>query len=162
MRPWFKRSLIAVFGASILAFSFSACAQRDHHARFGQVSAEDAAKWRGKLIERAGKELTLDDAQKQRLGTLFDKMNEQRGAFLESKVGTSSDPRDTLRQLVAGDKFDRSKASALVTEKTDAVRNKSPEVITAAADFFDVLKPEQQAKVREYMNTRRGRWMSRG
>ena len=158
MRPWFKRSLIAVFGASILAFGFTACAHRDHHARFGQVSAEDAAKWRGKLIERAGKELTLDDAQKQRLGTLFDKMNEQRSAL----VGSNTDPRETMRQLVAGDKFDRSKATALVGEKTDAVRGKSPEVIAAAADFFDALKPEQQAKVREYMNKRGGHWMSRG
>ena len=162
MRPWIKRSLIAVFGASILAFGFAACAHRDHHARFGQVSAEDAAKWRGKLIDRAGKELALDDAQKQRLGTLFDKMNEQRSALVESKLGTASDPRETMRQLVAGDKFDRSKATALVAEKTDAVRAKSPEVIAAAADFFDALKPEQQAKVREYMNKRGGRWMSRG
>jgi len=31
------------------------------------------------------------------------------------------------------------------------VREKSPEVITATAEFFDTLKPEQQQKVREYL-----------
>ena len=40
--------------------------------------------------------------------------------------------------------------------KTAAVRGKSPEVIIAAADFFDSLSPEQQQQVREFMNKRRG------
>ena len=36
------------------------------------------------------------------------------------------------------------------------MRGKSPEVITAAADFFDNLKLEQERQVREFMNKRRG------
>ena len=41
-----------------------------------------------------------------------------------------------MQSLVAGDKFDRSKAQALVAEKTAAVGTKSPEVIAALGDFY--------------------------
>jgi len=158
MRPWIKRTLIAMFGATLLAGGVAACAHREHGPRFSQLSPEDAAKWRVKLIERAGSKLDLDDAQKQRLGVLFDKLNEQRSAL----VGNAADPRAAMAQLVAGPTFDRARASALVAEKTEAVRLKSPDVITAAADFYDSLKPEQQAKVREMMARGHGRhgWRS--
>ena len=150
MRTWIKRTLIAVFGLSVIAGSLAACGHRSHRGAFTQASAEDVANWRGKVIERAGKELVLDDAQKQRLGVLFDKINEQRLAF----IGTQGDPRANLRQLIQGDKFDRARAGTLVTEKTDAVRGKSPEVINAMADFYDALNPTQQAKLREFMDKR--------
>ncbi len=149
MRPWIKRSLIAILGITVLAGGMAACGHR-HHGGFSQVSAEDLSKWRGKLVDKAGKELTLDDAQKQRLGKLFDTMNEQRVAL----IGTQGDPRANLRQLVQGEKFDRSRATALVGEKTDAVRGKSPEVINAMADFYDSLSATQQAKLREFMDKR--------
>jgi Spy/CpxP family protein refolding chaperone len=63
-----------------------------------------------------------------------------------------------MQALIAGPKFERERAQSLVTTKTDALRSKSPEVIAAAADFFDSLKPEQQQKVREFLNKRRGGW----
>jgi periplasmic protein CpxP/Spy len=150
MKRWIKRSLIAVFGLSIIGAGLAACGHRHHGSSFTQASAEDVAKWRGRIVERAGKELALDDMQKQRLGVLFDKMNEQRAAF----IGNTSDPRASLRALVQGEKFDRTQASALVNDKTDAVRGKSPEVINAMADFYDSLNPAQQAKVREFMDKR--------
>ncbi len=153
MKNWINRSLIALVGATVLAGGLAACGHREHRAAFGQVSVEDAAKWRARLIERAGKELQLDEAQRARLGTLFDKLNEQRGAL----VGSTTDPRAEMRALVAGERFDRSRAQALVGEKTDALRGKSPEVIAAAADFYDGLNAEQQAKVRAFMD-RRSRW----
>lgn len=153
MKRWIKRTLFAIFGVALIGGALAACGHRDHGWRQGNVSAEDVAKWRGKMIDRAGRELALDDVQKQRLGVLFDKLNEQRAAL----VGQGADPRAALTNLIAGDKFDRAAATALVGEKTEAVRSKSPEVIAAAADFFDTLKPEQQAKVREYLNKRHGR-----
>jgi len=99
----------------------------------------------------AGSDLQLDDAQKARLGTLFDKLDEQRLAL----VGSTPDPRAELDALVAGTIFDRGKALTLVTEKTDALRSKGPEVIAAAADFYDSLSPDQQARVRAFMERRR-------
>jgi Spy/CpxP family protein refolding chaperone len=67
-----------------------------------------------------------------------------------------------VQALVAGEKFDRARAQALVSEKTAAVNAKSPEVIAALGDFYDSLNPTQQAKVREFMQHRNGRWWHRG
>jgi periplasmic protein CpxP/Spy len=152
MKRWLKRTLIGVFGASILVGGLSACGH-GHHGGWGTMSEADSAKMRERVLERAGKELKLDDAQKQRLAVLADKLREQRAALM----GTGSDPRAELQSLVAGPKFDRDHAAAFVDAKTGALRTKSPEVIAAAADFYDSLKPEQQQQVREFMN-RRSRW----
>jgi Spy/CpxP family protein refolding chaperone len=106
------------------------------------------------MIDRVSRELTLDDAQKQRLGVLADKLREQRLAL----VGSTTDPRAEFQALVTGTTFDRARAQALVESKTNAVRTKSPEVIAAMADFYDSLRPEQQQKVREFMAKRRNSW----
>ena len=98
--------------------------------------------------------LDLNDDQKKKLGTLADKLQEQRAAL----VGKTTDPRAEVQALVAGDKFDKARAQALISDKTTAISSKSPEVVTAMADFYDSLKPEQQAKVREFMQGRRGWW----
>jgi len=152
MKTWIRRTLIVLASVAVIGGGLAACGHRDHHGMHGQASAEDVAKWRGKFIDRASRELTLDDTQKQSLGLLFDKMNEQRTALMAG----SAAPRDLMGQLIVGERFDRSKATALVEEKTSAIRGKSPEVITAMADFFDGLTPGQQAKVREFLAKRRG------
>jgi len=152
MKPWIKRTLIGLFGVSILTAGIAGCSHR--HEGGWNVSAEDSAKFRAKMIERIGKELTLDDAQKQRLGALADALREQRTAL----VGTTTDPRAEVQALVAGPKFDRERAQSVVEAKTNALRSKSPEVIAAAADFYDSLNPEQQQKVRDFMSKGRGRW----
>lgn len=49
------------------------------------------------------------------------------------------------------------KAKALVEEKTGALRSNSPEVIAAAADFFENHNPaQQQQQVRDLTARRRG------
>jgi len=149
MRPWIKRTLIGAFGASLVLGGLSACG---HHRGHWSMSEADSAQMRERMLERVDKELALDDAQKQRLAVLAAKLKEQRTAL----VGTTTDPRAEFQTLVAGPKFERERAQNLVTAKTDALRSKSPEVIAAAADFFDSLKPEQQQKVREFLNRRRG------
>ena len=151
MNRWLKRTLVGVFGASVLVGGLTACGH-GHHGGGWNTSEADSAKMRERVLERAGKELNLDDAQKQRLAVLADKLREQRAALM----GTATDPRAEIRALVAGPKFDREHAQAFVEAKTGALRSKSPEVIAAAADFFDSLKPEQQQQVREFMNKRRG------
>ena len=154
MRPWIKRTLIGVFGASILVGGLSACGHH-HHGGGWQMSESDSAKMRERMLERVGSKLDLDAAQKQRLAVLADKLKEQRVAL----VGNTTDPRAEFQALVTGPKFERERAQSLVAAKTDALRSTSPEVIAAAADFFDSLKPEQQQKVRDFLNKRRG-WRS--
>jgi periplasmic protein CpxP/Spy len=154
MKPWIRRTLIAVFGAlglTALAAGVTGCGHRDrgHH----EASAEDIAKWRAKAIDRAGRELALDDAQKQRLGVLFDTLAAQRMALMAG----ATPPRQMLGEIIAGPSFDRAKASALVDEKANVVRAGSPQLIAAMGDFYDSLNPEQQAKLREFLARRGGR-----
>ena len=156
MKTWIKRTLYGLFGAILLVGGISACSHRHHGTSMAQWSAEDAAKWRERVIERAGKELQLDAAQKQRLGALFDTMREQRNAF----VGGTTNPRAELLALVSTEHFDKAKAQALIDEKTNAIRAKSPDTINALAGFYDSLNPEQQHKLRDFMSKGRHGWRS--
>lgn len=157
MKPWIKRTLIGLFGAAVLMGGLAACGHRPHG--FGAtMSAEDAAQHRAKVVERVSSKLDLNADQKQRLTVLADKLHEQRIALM----GQAKDPRADVKALVAGDKFDKARAQALVTEKTTVLQSKSPEVIAALADFYDSLNPAQQQKVRDFMEHRGGRWFRRG
>jgi periplasmic protein CpxP/Spy len=150
MKPWIKRTLVGLFGATILVGGLTACGHRAHS---GGMGAEQSAEFRGKMVERVSSKLDLNADQKQRLTVLADKLNEQRTALM----GKTPDPRADVQALVAGDKFDRTRAQTLVQEKTAALNTKSPEVIAAMGDFYDSLNPAQQTKVREFMQ-KRGGW----
>lgn len=155
MKPWIKKTLMGIFGASIAVGGLTACSSSHHHR--GPMSAEKMAEVRGKVVERVSSKLDLNDAQKAKLNVLADKMEAQRTAF----IGKTADPRAEMQAIVAGEKFDRARAQTLLDEKTRAVQAHSPEVVSAMADFYDSLNPEQQQKVRELMQRRKG-WMARG
>ena len=155
MRLWLKRTFIGIFGATILVGGLAACSNGPHGRHGGaNMTEEDAVKFRTRMVDRVGKELDLDAAQKTRLTALADKMREQRTALM----GSGADPRAEIQALVAGNKFDRERAQAIVTAKTESVRGKSPELIAAAGEFYDSLKPEQQQKVRDFMAKRGFGW----
>ena len=156
MRPWLKRTFIGLFGATVLVGGLAACSHGHHSPFGGRMSEEDATKLRTRMVERVVKELDLDATQKQHLNALADKLREQRLALMFG----ANDPRAEVQALVAGPTFDRERAQGIVTAKTDALRGKSPEVIAAAAEFYDSLKPEQQQKVRDFMARRGFGWRS--
>ena len=52
MKPWIKRTLFGLFGASILVGSLSACGHRHHGGTMAPMSAEDSAKWRERMVDR--------------------------------------------------------------------------------------------------------------
>lgn len=151
MKPWLKRILVGMFGATVLFGGLAACSHRHHGYGHGwqAMSEEDAAKMKTRIVDKVGSRLELDDAQKAKLGVLADKLREQRNALV-----AGGDPRSEFASVIAGATFDRAKAKTLVDAKTGAISTKSPEVIGAMADFYDSLKPEQQAKVREFMASR--------
>ena len=70
MRPWIKRTLFGLFGATIVvggATALTGCGHRD--GRHGwNASAEDQARFRGKMIDRVAGKLDLSAA---RGGPLF-------------------------------------------------------------------------------------------
>lgn len=155
MNPWLKRTLIGLTSITVLAGGLAACGMRDHH--HGPASAEKVAEWRGKAVDRVSSRLDLNAGQRQKLELLADKLVAQRAAM----VGQGGHPREELRALVSGEKFDRARALNLLDEKTRALQLATPDVIQALADFYDSLNPTQQAEVREFLDKRRG-WFQRG
>lgn len=153
MKPWLKRTLIGVFGASVLLGGLAACSHRYHGHGWQAMSDEDAAKRKARMVERIGSKLDLDDAQKAKLGAVADQLRAQRKALTGG-----ADPRAELQTLVAGNTFDRAKAQAFVDGKAQAIEAGSPALIAAVGDFYDSLKPEQQQKVREFMSRGRRGW----
>ena len=153
MKTWIKRTLIGLAAATTLFGGLAAWAHNHHGHGWRAMTEEDAARMKARVVEKVGSKLDLDAAQKAKLGVLADKLREQRNAL----VGSTTNPRAELQALMAGPTFDRSKATALIQDKVTAVNAKSPEVVAAMADFYDSLKPEQQAKVREFMARREHR-----
>lgn len=155
MKPWIKKTLMGIFGASIAVGGLTACSSSHYHR--GPMSAEKMAEVRGKIVDRISSKLDLNEEQKSKLNVLADKLQAQRAAFR----GSAQDPRAEMQAVVAGPKFDRARAQALVDEKTRTLQAGSPEVIGALADFYDSLNADQQQKMRDLMQRRRG-WMSHG
>ena len=140
--------MIGAFGASMLFGGMAACAHHHHHDRWSEA---DITKLRERMIGKAGRELTLDEAQKAKLGKFADAIREQRTALVGQAGAVGTDPRAELQAMIAGSQFDRAKAQALIDGKTNAVRDKAPAVVSALADFFDSLPPAQQQKLRDLM-----------
>ena len=153
MRRWIKRTLIGAFGATILVGGLAACSHHRHHGDW-QLSEADEAKIRERVIGKATRELELDAAQQAKLNALADTVKAQRAALRGGNPPQS--PRDAVSALIAGAQFDRAKAQALVEQKTGAVREGSPAVIAAFGDFYDALRPEQQQKVRDFLQRGHG------
>ena len=156
MKTWIKRTLIGAFGATLLFGGLAACSHHRHHG--GQWTEADISQMRERVIDKASRELALDEAQKTKLGLLADALKAQRGALMEG----GANPRTELAAMLAGAQFDRARAQALIDGKTGALRDKGPTVVAAMADFFDSLKPEQQQKVRDLLARGRGHGFGRG
>lgn len=150
MKTWIKRTLIGIVGGAVLLGGLAACGQRHEGWHSSQISQEDAAKWRERLLERAGKELQLDAGQKLKLGAAFDQLRQHRNTV----VASLADPRAEMRALVGGERLDRARAQAWVDEKTQVLRGDSSRTIGALADFYDSLRPDQQAKLRAWLDRR--------
>ncbi|MEX8511175.1 MAG: Spy/CpxP family protein refolding chaperone [Leptothrix ochracea] len=118
-----------------------------HHGSGGDEQARN--KHQERMIERVSDALVLDANQKQRLTVLGQKWH----AFQEAERASShdKDPRQAMLGLLAGDHLDQKGAQAWVEQRTQTLRSQSPELIKAAADFFDSLRPEQQQKVRKFI-----------
>ena len=156
LKPWIKRTLIAGGAVAALGVGLATWAVNSpygHGWRHGwhTLSEQDAAQIRAQVIDRVASRLELDATQKARLGPLADALREQRLALL----ARGTHPRSEIEPLIAGNTFDRSAAQRLLQNKIEAVNSKSPAVLTAFGDFYDSLRPEQQARLRDMLQ--RGR-----
>ena len=145
MPSWIKKTLIGLFGASILVGGLTACSGGHHH-RHGPMDAERMAEVRGKVMERIGSKLDLNEAQKQKLATLADKLQAQRAAF----VARQFDPRAEVQALVAGEVRPRPRAQALIDERSCAPCRPAAPGADRHGRLLRQPEPEQQQKVRDY------------
>lgn len=152
MKRWIRRTL-AGLAAVLTLGALGGCGHHRDHAGWG-ATPEEQARHREHIVDRIGARLELNEAQKARLAVLVAKVHEQRSAF----AGQQPDARAQLQALVAGDKFDRAGAQALMAKTAAALESRSPEVIAALGDFYDSLDANQQARVRGYLQHRRGWW----
>lgn len=155
MKPWIKRTLIGLTATTVVLGGLSACGSRGDHAR--GWSDERITEVRGKAIEKISDRLDLNADQKAKLAVLADQMIAARKA-----LRGNTDPRTDLQALVAGDKFDRSKAQQLLDQKLQAAQGNGPQMLAAFGDFYDSLNPEQQKQVREKLERRGHGWWGRG
>ena len=156
MKTWIKRSLIGLTAVTLVLTGLTACGSRGDHAR--GWSDDRITEMRGKAIEKISDKLELNTDQKAKLGVLADEMIASRKAF----KGNSADPRVEMRALVAGEKFDRTKAQTMLDQKTQVVQANGPKMLSAFGDFYDSLTPAQQQQVRAKMDRRGHSWWSRG
>ncbi len=156
MKTWIKRTLIGLAATATLLGGFAAYAHREHGRTFGPhlgwkaVSAAEAAPLQGRFVERVAGKLDLDAAQKAKLATLAERLRESRNAM----VATSANPREEFQAAIAGNSFDRGRVNTLVQAQLATAGAQSPALINAAADFFDSLRPAQQAELREMLARR--------
>lgn len=150
MTPWMKtfarRGAAALLGLGLLGSVAAYAHGGGWGPGRGPMSDEDAAKMGARMVERVGSKLDLDAAQKTKLTQLSEVLRTQRKAAMGDKA-----PHEQMQALISGNRFDRAGAQALVDTRTEAMRKASPAVIAAAADFYDSLRPEQQTKVREFL-----------
>lgn len=156
MKPWIQRSLIVLTSATVVIGGLTACGSRGDHAR--GWSDERVAEMRGKAVEKISGKLELNAGQKAKLEVLADEMIASRKAMR----GESGDVRADLQALIAGDRFDRSKAQQMLDQKTRVLQGSGPKVLAAFGDFYDSLDPEQQKQVRERLERRGHGWWGRG
>ena len=149
MRPWFKRAFIGIFGVSLLAGGLAACSAHRYHGYWGdKLSDTERAEMRARMVDKASRKLDLDAAQEAKLAVLGDALDAQRKAV----KAQGGDAHAEVKAVLAGPQFDRARAQSLVNAKSSAIRDASPAVINAAADFYDSLKPEQQQKLRSALD----------
>lgn len=151
MKRWLKKTLAGLLGTVVLMGGLTACS-RGHH---GNWSDEGVAEVRTKVVSKITQKLELNAAQQQKLDGLANEIVAQRTAFR----GESKDPRADMAALIQGDKFDRTRAQAMLDQKTQAIQGNAPKVLTALGDFYDSLTPEQQKEVRALQDHRHG-WFS--
>ena len=129
-----------IITGSLLATVLAACGHRHH-------SPEERANW---VVDKVTSQLELDETQVGKLNTLKDVALSVQKDFQKRRESG----RDTIRAIIAKPTLDRDLAINLVNEQTATVNAQAPQVIAALGDFYDSLKPEQQTKLREFVNER--------
>lgn len=145
MKPITQRIILALAAVG-LATGLAACG---HHRHDPEQRAE-------RIIEKVTEELELTQEQQAKLGAVRDEF-----------ISTGKEMRKDRKQaraeflgLLEQPQLDRARAQTLVNQRLDAIRDHSPQIINALADFYDSLTPEQQKELREHLQEKMERFDS--
>ena len=130
-----KKIVIATVTFTTIAVTAVAYAERNEDGR------------QEKMIERISNRLELSDTQTQALETFAAELAETR----QLMRGDGDGLRGEFGNLLEGQTFDQGQALELITERTSAIQANAPELVAAAAVFFDGLSEEQKSQVKKFM-----------
>lgn len=103
-------------------------------------------KFQDRMIERISQRLELTDTQVMALTGLADELKETRVLM----KGDSENMRADMTSLVSASTFDQGKALSMINDRAAALQNKAPELVAAAAVFFDGLDASQKEQINEF------------
>ena len=136
MKPKSKRIIYIIAGVTAVTGMLAFGAHRYHH------DSEHHAQW---MMERVSNKLDLTTDQQARLKGVRDILV----ASAKSVNVERTKVHQEVLEIIKDAKLDRQKALAMVTQRTDKVRERAPSVVSAIGDFYDSLTPEQRAEVRD-------------
>ncbi|MFC1665724.1 Spy/CpxP family protein refolding chaperone [Pseudomonadota bacterium] len=136
MKTRTKRIIYIVGGVAAMSGVMAYGAHRYHH------DPEHRAQW---MVEKVSKKLELSTEQQSKLKGVRDVLMNTAKSFGNERTNVHQEVMDAIQET----KLDRQKALAIVTKRTDSVREQAPSIVAAIGDFYDSLTPEQRAKVRE-------------
>ena len=105
-------------------------------------------KW---LINRKLKKLKLDEAQKEKVDSLFDIASSARRDHAIAK----NEVQEGFTAMMAEQGYDREKAVELIRSAADQHADRATELADAFADLYETLEPWQQQKVLAMWQKRR-------
>ncbi|MBX2836258.1 MAG: periplasmic heavy metal sensor [Gammaproteobacteria bacterium] len=132
-KKWAAGILAAVIGLG--AFGATAIA-KNRHGGHGE-----------RMVERISERLSLDEGQQASLQALQLEVQEMREAMANNGETT----RTQIGALISAESFDQDSALQMINNRVTAVQNNAPDLVAAAAVFFDGLSAEQKTQVEEFM-----------
>lgn len=114
-----------------------------------------------RMINRVTEMLSLNEGQVEALKSLQSEVSETRQLMRGDNGGLMGN----LTEFVNADSFDQQEALNLINERIAALESNAPELVNAAAVFFDGLSAEQKATMTdklEKMQKRHGKRADKG
>jgi len=94
-----------------------------------------------RMINRISNHLSLDEGQQAALQAFSSEISEVR------ELMRQGDLRSEMTNLMSSESFDQAGALELINQRTATIELQAPDIVSAAAVFFDGLSPEQREKL---------------
>ena len=101
-----------------------------------------------RMISKLTDRLELDEQQAAALDSLHLELKETR----ELMRGDSATQGQWIKDLINADAFDQGAALEMITARTTAMQTQGPDLVAAAAQFFDGLNEVQKQELNELMD----------